>query len=646
MSLLVPYDVVGNIVGNEHAKLALLLNLIDPECGGVILVGKKGTGKSLLLNTVKSILIEIGLSFVELPLNISHENLTGTVDIEKTLKTGKKVYLEGILKKSTHYIIVDNLNLFSEEMIFYIFQHAERYRCPVICAMNPDEGLISEHFLDKIGMCVVMEHLEKDKLKELLNTCAINNFFYMCHNGAFRPLESPKIENKFNNTERIFDGYQRFLNHISQLKHKIFILRSELKKVKIKESLLEYISKLSIENFVFSNRADIFLYHCARALCILEGLYEIRKAHIEKVMPFVFLHRNKKSQNSKDEDTKREHEHQNEHKNNQQKDNGERQDKEKTSLDDKSSSSHERTDNSSSEKDATSSLTMFSSFKEELFDIGDPFKIQRFIFRKDRIIRQSSGKRTKTKSFLKNAKKIKSVPYYHSKDKDLDILATIKAAVPFQRIRGNKDRIIVLEEDYRYKEKEKKTGHVVIFLVDASGSMAAQKRMIAVKGAIFSFLMDCYQKRDKVCMITFKDKEAKVMLPVTSSSKLAYKCLKELPTGGKTPLSMGLLRAYEVIKRHHLKFPLDRIILTIISDGRANVSIEPKSDPLDEVTLLCKEISKLEYVDSIVIDTEIKNMMSMDISKDMAKDLFGAYFPLEDIEREDVINIVSLFRNF
>ena len=132
--------------------------------------------------------------------------------------------------------------------------------------------------------------------------------------------------------------------------------------------------------------------------------------------------------------------------------------------------------------------------------------------------------------------------------KDIAIDATIRAAAPYQKVRFGPNAIQVLSEDIREKERVGKTSAVVLFVVDASGSMGAMQRMESAKGAVLSLLMDSYQKRDKIGMVAFKGKEAELILPPCSSVDLAMSCLRELPTGGKTPLSAGLSRGLQLLQ--------------------------------------------------------------------------------------------------
>ncbi|MCU6396684.1 VWA domain-containing protein, partial [Enterobacter quasiroggenkampii] len=142
----------------------------------------------------------------------------------------------------------------------------------------------------------------------------------------------------------------------------------------------------------------------------------------------------------------------------------------------------------------------------------------------------------------------------------------------------------------------------ILFVVDASGSMGAKKRMSAVKGAVVSLLTDAYQKRDKVGMVAFRKSQAEVLLGITRSVELAQKSLKDLPTGGKTPLSAGLFKGYEILKAAKKKDPEMVPVLVLVSDGRTNSSLN-NGDPYEEALEIANKIAS-ENIQSIVIDTE------------------------------------------
>jgi magnesium chelatase subunit D len=158
--------------------------------------------------------------------------------------------------------------------------------------------------------------------------------------------------------------------------------------------------------------------------------------------------------------------------------------------------------------------------------------------------------------------------------RQVHLTATLTAAAPYQVQRGRTGPggLRLRREDLREARREGREGNLILFLVDASGSMAARARMGAVKGAVLSLLLDAYQRRDKVGMITFRGSAARVLLPPTSSVEAAAARLAELPTGGRTPLAAGLLRAHEVLRTERLRDPDRRPLLVVVTDGRATSS--------------------------------------------------------------------------
>ncbi|MYX57139.1 VWA domain-containing protein, partial [Streptomyces sp. SID8382] len=152
----------------------------------------------------------------------------------------------------------------------------------------------------------------------------------------------------------------------------------------------------------------------------------------------------------------------------------------------------------------------------------------------------------------------------------LHLTATVRAAAPHQRTRGRSGPgLLVRRDDLREAVREGREGNLVLFVVDASGSMAARKRMSAIKGAVLSLLLDAYQRRDKVGLITFRGADAELALPPTSSVDAAAVRLERLPTGGRTPLAAGLLKAREVLRVERLRDPARRPLLVVVTDGRA-----------------------------------------------------------------------------
>jgi magnesium chelatase subunit D len=289
----------------------------------------------------------------------------------------------------------------------------------------------------------------------------------------------------------------------------------------------------------------------------------------------------------------------------------------------------------------SSNQRVASNSKEEVFEIGTPFKIKRMFFKKDRIYRTASGRRTKTRVKDRRGRYVKSVLKVSN---DIAIDATLRASAPYQKMRGRKDRLLIQEGDLRFKQRERKMGHLVIFVVDGSGSMAAQRRMIETKGAILSLLRDCYQKRDRVSMIVFRREKAETVLPPTRSVEFTLKKLKDMPVGGKTPLTAGLLEAYKLIRRVGMKSPETRFLLALITDGRANQTMTD-APVRDEIKRMVDFLNALPLTDFIVIDTENKKgFIKTDLALQIASQLGADYYTIENIRSEFLTELVQIKR--
>ncbi|MCD8509864.1 MAG: VWA domain-containing protein [Bacillus sp. (in: Bacteria)] len=257
---------------------------------------------------------------------------------------------------------------------------------------------------------------------------------------------------------------------------------------------------------------------------------------------------------------------------------------------------------------------------------------------KDRRIRKGSGKRSKTRSGTKEGRFVKATPA-NGKVTDLAFVATIRAAAPYQKLRKSNGNVITItDSDLRKKVREKRIGNTLLFVVDASGSMGAQQRMKAVKGATISILNDAYQKRDSVGMIAFRKDSAELVLDITRSVDLAQKKMKELPTGGKTPLAHGLYLGYERLRKALIKDPEILPILIVVTDGKANHSMGG-TDPVKEAIQIAHHIAETG-VQSLVIDIE-NGFINLGIAKEIAKALNADYYKLDELKSANIVSAVK-----
>ena len=223
---------------------------------------------------------------------------------------------------------------------------------------------------------------------------------------------------------------------------------------------------------------------------------------------------------------------------------------------------------------------------------------------------------------------------------DIALSATIRAAAPHQKNRQKGDMAVSIEpSDIREKKRMRKIGNTIVFVVDSSGSMGVSQRMKETKAAIFSLLIDAYQKRDKVALVVFKQNNAELILPPTSSVELAKKALEYIPTGGKSPLNHGLMTGLQCIMSEFKKHKDCKPLLVLISDGRVNVSINKEMKPMDEATQIANQI-KTKQIDSLVIDTE-KGYIRLGKLREIADSMGAKYLQIEELKAESIVRAIG-----
>ena len=213
----------------------------------------------------------------------------------------------------------------------------------------------------------------------------------------------------------------------------------------------------------------------------------------------------------------------------------------------------------------------------------------------------------------------------------LHLTATLRAAAPHQRARGRQGAGVTLRAgDLREAVREGREGNLVLFVVDASGSMAARQRMSAVKGAVLSLLTDAYQRRDKVSLVSFRGHTADLLLPPTSSVDAAAACLTDLPTGGRTPLSAGLLRAVAVLRVEAVRDPARRALVVIVTDGRYTSGPDPQlaAAHLVRTGAAC-----------VVVDCE-SGPVRLGLASDLGRSLGGVVLRLEELSADALTSVV------
>lgn len=257
-------------------------------------------------------------------------------------------------------------------------------------------------------------------------------------------------------------------------------------------------------------------------------------------------------------------------------------------------------------------------------------------------MRRNAGRRSRTYSDRKRGRYIMARPAMGRKD-DLAFDATVRAAAPFQKRRSAlKERrnvaFAVQPADYQRKVRVRRAANLVLFLVDASWSMAVAERMAATKGAILSLLTDAYQRRDRVGLITFQKDRALLILPPTNSVLLAEQALRDIPVGGKTPLSAGLTMAYEVLRKEKLFHPDVLPLLIILTDGAGNVSMG-HLPPQDEAHKISEMIAE-EDIHAVVINME-HVAFDQGLAQSLADHLKAPCYLLSDLKAENLYATVK-----
>lgn len=616
------------VLGLNHAKTAILIVLVNPRAGGLLISGPRGIGKSTLMRSTQEL---IERPWRDIPVSVTEDRLFGTIDTEKAIYSGQKKLYPGIINEADQGVLyLDDANLLREDLLDSILNIAEvgayqlerdglSLRCDtsftIIAAINPESGMLSGACLDQFGLFVNVDniHDENTRVEILKRTIS---FEKDC--ASFCNLW--KLENE-------------------KIKKAIHSAMSLLPKVVVSSGMIQLASVYALKAHVSGHRADIYLIEAARALAALAERRYVLPKDLEKAAEFVLPHRMRKNceqelpQSDEPEDSdKNDIEKDQESENNNLGDDGE-----------DPSRNHivEVTGNGGNNDESSSDMPEFpQGADDEKVDSADlhvilpPLWIQN---EKKQFTPKGSGKRNITRSDERQGRYVKAgIPKGETHDIAID--ATLRAAAPHQKGRqSNGCAVVIRHEDIRRKQREKRTGNIFLFLVDASGSMGARERMKAVKGVVFKMLADAYQKRDRVGMIAFRRDRAEVLLPITRSIEFAQKKLAALPTGGKTPLAQGLIKAEDMLDRLYKQNPLQDPVLILITDGRATNSLNKNTDPVRDALSEAERIGHRHML-TAVIDTE-SGFIKLGLAKELAQKMGASYFHVDKISEDRLLCI-------
>jgi magnesium chelatase subunit D len=636
------------IVGQEDLKLALLLNAVSPEVGGVLVRGEKGTAKSTAVRALAKLLPPIrvvagcpyscdpaspnpecpaGLHpedapveerpvrLVELPVGASTDRLAGTLDIEKALAEGKKAFEPGLLATAHRGILyVDEVNLLSDHLVDLLLDvaamgvnHVEREgvsvrhpsRFILVGTMNPEEGELRPQLLDRFGITVeVTGSPDPTERVEVVR----------------RRLHHEADPEDFANKWSVADG---------EVAGSVEEARKRLATTRLPEGTLYKIAALCAELGVDGLRGDIVTAKTARTLAAWDGRDEVATDDVRRAALLALSHRRRRGP-------------------------FEQPGIDPEELENALSNGSEPPDGpdgggapppeSGGESDLESQRPAGEPPEtrpgagEVNHTATEPFRPVRLeVPEKGR--GSSLGRRSRVVGglFGQPVGDREAVGF----TRDVALAATLRAAAPHQKTRRHGDdtgpEMLVHPEDLKEKVREGREGNLILFVVDASGSMAARRRMSAVKGAVLSLLADAYQRRDKVGLVSFRGEGARVLLPPTASIELAAPRLEELPTGGRTPLAAGLEKAAEVLKRAELRDSEHRPLLVLLTDGRATAGSDPQRAAAGLRAL---------GVASVVVDTE-EGYVRLGMAAEISGALGARCLRLENLRADSLVQLVE-----
>lgn len=618
----------------EKAKEAILLTLVNPFAGGLLLSGEKGTGKSTLVRSAREL---VDAPWVEIPISITEDRLFGSIDAEEAIRSGHKKLLPGLIDEADKGIIyIDDANLLRDDLLSAVLniREAGGYRLErdglseqrdtaftVLAVMNPESGTLSSSSLDRFGLFAQADPSYDDETRLEI----IRRVLDFEKNGiAFRA---------------------KWQEETDALKKKIKDARAALSKVEVSAAMIQLAAVYTLKAHVAGHRADIYLIEAARAEAALEGRKYVLPKDLEKAAEFVLPHRMRKAEEQQGQPSEEMPQEQPEEDNKPQ-----QEEEQQTPQDNEFShppeaqppqiNTEDADDSSHEQNQDNAQMSNPRGQSRERIDDADlhvnlpPMWIEPS---KDRKPKKGSGKRSLTMTDLMQGRYVRAeIP--KAKTSDIAFDATLRAAAPYQKARpSNGCAVVIRKDDLRSKVREKRTGNIFLFVVDASGSMGARERMKTVKGVIFKILLDAYQKRDRVGMVAFRKNQAEVLLPVTRSVDFAQKKLATMPTGGKTPLAKGLLKAEDVLDMLYRQDANQDPVMILITDGRATSSLNKGTNPVTDALEEAKRIGR-RNIPVAVIDTE-SGFIKLGLAKKLAKAMGASYFQVDTISEDQLLHI-------
>lgn len=619
------------VVGQDDLSLALLLCTVDPSIGGVLLRGQKGSGKTTLARGLAALLPEGG-SFTELPVGTSEDRLIGSIDLRAALAGGERRFSPGLFHAADGGVLyVDEVNLLPDHLVDVLLDvaasgvnrveregvsHRHASRFVLVGSMNPEEGELRPQLLDRFGLSVdVVASTDPDVRAE-----AVERRMEFDHDPVAFGASWLEAEE---------------------------LLRTRLhaaKPASLPHALVRQVAQICASAGAEGLRADLVLCRAAGAFAGWEGRTEATEEDVRRVAMLALSHRRRRTPFEAP---------------------GMAADELQSLLDDAlgGSPSGASTSNGSGgdgdSGDGSDSGEVGDSGgdsgggSETVVSPGSPGSDVPPLLAASQV--SGGGNRRLTTSSSNRGAPDTSPRGRLVGDRSpepgrpigsLAVTATLTAAVARHGL-ANQDlpdrEVRVTDADLREAVRQQRTTCLVVLAVDASGSMYADGRMAAAKGAVLALLLDAYQRRDRVALVTFRGEDAEVVLRPTGSTEVAQMRLAELPTGGRTPLAAGIETALRVATSTAKEscFPL----VVVVSDGRAT-SAPDGVDPV-QASLRAAASVRRRGVAAVVIDIEGARMVGrpsagvrLGLSVALAETMGARYLAVDELTAEAIVGAV------
>ncbi|MEX3740888.1 magnesium chelatase subunit D family protein [Mycolicibacterium porcinum] len=606
------------LVGQDRLRLALLLCAVHPEIGGVLIRGEKGTAKSTAVRGLAAVLsaVDDDARLVELPIGATEDRVVGSLDLQKVLRDGEHAFSPGLLARAHGGVLyVDEVNLLHDHLVDVLLDaaamgrvhveregisHSHESRFVLIGTMNPEEGELRPQLLDRFGLTVdVAASRDVDVRVEVIRA----RMAFEADPGAF---------------------VDRYADADAELADRIAAARAAIGSVELPDTELRRIAALCAAFDVDGMRADLVVARTAVAHAAWRGATTVAEEDIRVAAELALPHRRRRDPfDDPGLDPERLDEAM------QEAGESAAQAGQDTEPPDPDFDPDFDPPGGGSDAGAEGSAAQGNS-KSSTRPSAPPAAV----FRTRALVvpgvgEGAPGRRSRARN--RTGTPIASTAEPGS-GHGLHMFATLLATAGRQQGAGvPRPR----PEDIRRAVREGREGNLVIFVVDASGSMAARDRMSAVTGATLSLLRDAYQRRDKVAVITFRQQDARVLLPPTTSVHIASRRLSRFDTGGKTPLAQGLLAARDLVIREKARDRARRSLVVVLTDGRATGGPDPLGRTRQAAAALVAEGAA-----SVVVDCET-SFVRLGLAGQLAEQLGSPAVRLEELRAAELTRLVQ-----